>query len=250
MGRPAMANRAPENELIFKIDAFTPDTLPLDLFAEYIAGLVRLLGDPTNINFVRVGRGSAKLVQRVKTHAIPAVVERAASIRERKGLDEALTAFDNLNGLLVRDNAVGTLSLGGAKLIDFPGRKQKSEPPLGPITQPDYLDGQLIRAGGKDATVPIQLRDEEGTIYYCTANVNIARDLGPYLYRQSIRVYGTGYWYRHSDGQWVLDFFRIDRFDPLDDAPLTEAVAEIRRIAYDDWPHGLEGKLAELRPDE
>ena len=104
-----MANRAPENELIFKIDAFTPDTLPLDLFAEYIAGLVRLLGDPTNINFVRVGRGSAKLVQRVKTHAIPAVVERAASIRERKGLDEALTAFDNLNGLLVRDNAVGTL---------------------------------------------------------------------------------------------------------------------------------------------
>jgi hypothetical protein len=245
-----MASRAP-NELVFKIDAFEPDTLPFNLFAEYIAGLVGLLGDPQNINFVRVGKGSAKLIQKVKTHAIPGMVERAASIKDRKGPDEALAAFDNLNRLLIRDNAVGTLSLGGAKLIEFPGRKQKADPPLGPITQPDYLDGQLIRAGGKDATVPIQLRDEDGTIFYCTANVNIARDLGPYLYRQSIRVYGTAYWYRHADGQWKLDFFRIDRFDPLDDAPLTEAVEEIRRIGDDDdWPHDLESALAELRPDE
>jgi hypothetical protein len=245
-----MAKRTPENDLIFKIDAFTPDTLPFNVFAEYISSLVALLGDTHDIHFVRVGKGSAKLIQRVKQHAIKTVRERVESVKQRKGPEEALSAFSRVNALLVRDNAVATLSLGRDKLIEFPGRKNKPEPPLGPITQPDYLDGQLIRAGGKDATVPIQLRDEEGTIYYCTANVNIARELGPYLYRQSIRVYGTGYWYRHSDGQWILDFFRIDRFDALDDTPLSEAVETLRHIADDDWPHNIEKKLEELRPEE
>ena len=219
-----MAKRTPETELSFKIDAFTPETLPLDVFAEYVTELVHILGEPKDINFVRLGRGSAKFIQKVKQHAIPSVRERIESVQHRKGPDEALSAYARVNSLLVRDNAVGTLSLGGAKLLDFPGRKEKPEPPIGPVTQPDFLDGQLIRVGGKDATVPVHLREEDGTIHYCTANMAMAMQLAPYLYRQSLRVHGTGHWYRHDDGRWVLELFRIDSFDTLEDKPLFECV--------------------------
>jgi hypothetical protein len=135
-----MAKRTTENDLVSKIDAFTPDTLPLNVFAEYITNLVALVGDAQDVNFVRVGKGSAKLVQRVKQHALEVVRERIESIKERKGPEEALNAFSRVNALLVRDNAVATLSLGRSRLIEFPGRKNKPEPPLGPVTQPD-LDG-------------------------------------------------------------------------------------------------------------
>jgi hypothetical protein len=245
-----MAKRTPDNELSFKIDAFTPETLPLNIFVEYMTDLVALLGMPHEFNFVRVGKGSARLIQKVKHHAIPSIKQRIDLVKQRKGPDEALSAFGRMNRLLVRDNASGVLSMGRAKLIEFPGKKEQPEPPLGPVTQPDFLDGQLIRAGGKDATVPIQIRDEDGKIYYCTANVSIARDLGPYLYRQTVRVYGTGYWYRHTDGEWMLDFFRIDRFEPLDDSILNDAVEIIRNIDSDDWPEDIGATLARLRPEE
>ncbi len=136
-----MAARTTDHDLIFKIDAFTPDTLPLNVFAEYIINLVALLGDAQDLNFVRVGKGSAKLIHRVKQRSIETVRERIESVKERKGPQEALSAFSRVNALLVRDNAVATLSLGRTKLIEFPGRNDKPEPPLGPVTQPDYLDG-------------------------------------------------------------------------------------------------------------
>jgi hypothetical protein len=242
--------KTPQNELSFKIDAYTPDTLPLSVFAEYITELAGVLGDPHDVSFVRVGKGSVRLVQKVKQHAISAVKERIASLKSGAAQADVQAAFGKVNTLLRRDNAIGTLSMGGAKLIEFPGRKQKIEPPIGPVIQPDYIDGQLIRAGGKDDTVPIHIRDEDGIIHICTANITIATELGPHLYRGSIRVFGTGHWYRQADGEWTLDFFRIESFNALDDRPLSDVVSDLRKVDTSEWPPDVPVTLAALRTDE
>ncbi len=246
-----MAAKTPDNRLTFKLNGFTPQTLPLNVFAEYVSGLAALLGNPKDCHFVRVGKGSAKLVHDVDRDAIPEVRQRIHNVQLHEAPQEVLEAFFRVNQLLVRDRTTASISLGPSKLIEFPGSKMGLKSPIGPISQPDYLDGQLIRIGGKDETVPVQIRDEDGQIYSCTANVALARELSPYLYRQTIRLNGTGSWFRYGDGKWVLHFFRIDGFDKLDDSPMADAVAAIRNgITAPEWPENIHKSLAELRDGE
>jgi hypothetical protein len=41
-------------EYVFRIDAFTPDTLPMARLAEYLSALAKLLGHQEHTHFVRV----------------------------------------------------------------------------------------------------------------------------------------------------------------------------------------------------
>ena len=52
-------------EYVLRIDAFTPDTMPMARLAEYLGALARLLGHAEHTHFVRLEEGSAKLVHRV-----------------------------------------------------------------------------------------------------------------------------------------------------------------------------------------
>lgn len=110
------------------------------------------------------------------------------------------------------------------------------------VTQPDYLDGELIRVGGEDETVPVYLR-EEGTIHKCTTNVQMARKLASYLYGPPIRVFGTASWIRHEATGWELQGFFVETFLPLEDKTLGEALSELEKLPSPDWPHNALGEL-------
>jgi hypothetical protein len=45
-----------------------------------------------------------------------------------------------------------------------------------------------------------------------------------------VRVRGRGSWYREPEGGWSLKNFRIEGFDPLSDATLSEALEDIRKL--------------------
>jgi hypothetical protein len=123
-----------------------------------------------------------------------------------------------LDELLRKDNATGILSnAAGDVVLTLPGRN-RSEPLLyGPFRQDGTIDGQLIRVGGKDETVPVHLRD--GALIHtglvCTPE--IARRIAPHLYGPTLRVHGTGTWFRNGAGEWELRSFRINDFEILDD---------------------------------
>jgi hypothetical protein len=61
----------------------------------------------------------------------------------------------------------------------------------------------------------------------------MAKRLGKHLY-EYVRLHGRGTWQRDVDGEWSLVKFKIDDFDPLDDAPLSSAIADLRTLA-DQW---------------
>jgi hypothetical protein len=244
-----------EREYRFRIaDSFTPETLPMERLAEYVAAFAKLLGEKENVHFRSIERGSAVLLARIDVPAQPKVRDRLEAVRDGRGPSDARGAFDALDEMLRKDNATGTVSSDtGDVVILFPGRNRPEPLVYGPFRQDGTIDGQLIRVGGKDQTVPVHLRD--GAIIHtgliCTPE--IARRIAPHLYGPVLRVHGAGTWYRTGAGEWELRSFRIGDFEVLDDAPLLTVVSNLRKVKGSNWnelPDPVQALLAERHGDE
>lgn len=222
-------------EYRFTIDAFTPDTLPMSRLAEYMADLARLLGEVERVHFVRLDGGSTAVVHSIEPEAVPTVRKRVQSLACDDIPNDVAAAFAGLNRLLATDNATGRLRETESDLmIDFPGRDQLEQATYGALSQPGSLDGELIRIGGRDETVPVHLRDGD-VVHICNTDREIARNLGGHLYGGTLRVQGIGRWERDADGTWSLRRFNIKGFEILDAASLSEVVARLRGVEGSGW---------------
>ena len=232
-------------EYRFTIDAFTPDSLPMSRLAEYMAGLAHLLGEAECVHFVRLEGGSTTVVHTVEPEAVPQVRKRVQSITCDDLPSDVGAAFKKLNRLLAMDNATGSLKDTASDLaIEFPGRDHQELITYGALTQPGVLDGELIRIGGQDETVPVHLRDGD-LIHICNTDREIARQLGSHLYGGTLRVRGIGRWERDADGVWSLRHFNIKEFEVLEGALLTEVVDRLRGVEGSGWKN-IDDPMAEL----
>tara|TARA_R110002096_G_scaffold65006_1_gene158255 strand:- start:35672 stop:36415 length:744 start_codon:yes stop_codon:yes gene_type:complete len=221
-------------EYKFKIDAYSPDTIPMARLAEYLSDLASLMGFRSGVHFSHLEEGSVVVVQKVDYENIPKVEQRIRSANRGDGPKDAMTAIRSLDRRLSDDNAVGHL-LGArdAEIIRFPGRERPKPLDYGTIRERATIQGQLVRIGGKDATSHALLQD--GDVYYsnCELPRDMARDLSHYLYGATIRMFGVGRWKRDLDGEWGLEHFKVEGYDVLDDKALTETVSELRSILPD-----------------
>ena len=222
-------------EYRFKIDAFTPDTLPMARLAEYMADFAKMLGEPESVHFDRIENGSATLVSVVDDTAVPKVRERFNGIRAGDGPADAMQAYRETNRRLKNDNCVGILTENGvADIILFPGREMEEPVSYGPFTQEGSLDGKVIMVGGKSDPVPVHI--EQGSVTYnCHARREIASALGRYLFKSELRVKGSGRWTREPDGTWTLNRFNICSFQVLEDEPLSMVIARLREVPGSRW---------------
>lgn len=231
-------------EYRFKIDAFTPDTIPMARLAEYMAELATLLGVRESVHFVRLEAGSTTLVQAVEFEAIPKVRDRISGIRTRTAPQDAIRAFASIDQKLAQDNATGLIETPSEKVIEFPGRTRTQLERFGSITQVGTLDGVLIRVGGRDETVPVYLLEGK-TVHKCNSNRELAKKLAAQLFGPTLRVYGTGKWNRDDFGNWVMERFNISHFELLAESSLSDAVLKLRSIKT--GVQALDDPLAELR---
>jgi len=230
----------------FKIDAYTPETMPMARLAEYIAQLAELLGEPTAVHFVKLEPGSTTVVHQVEYEAIPKVQERTASVRRGDGPSDAIRAYRKINRLLRDDNAVGFLQDKRAKaiIIRFPGREEVEET-FTSLRQYGTIDGEIIRIGGPDRTVPILLKVEDQQVSGCWADRPTAKRLAQKLF-EPVRLSGRERWNRDSEGRWQLESFKVESFEVLEDVPLSKAVERLRAIPVE-WPDGAYDELQVIR---
>lgn len=222
-------------EFKFKIDAFTPDTLPMARLAEYMTDFAMILGEPSSVHFNRIEKGSATLVSTVDVTAVPKVRERFKSIRAGKGPEDAMQAFQKANRRLKEDNCTGVLTEVGVEgVICLPGRETKVPMPYGPFSQEGSLDGKVIMVGGKSDPVPVHIQQGEIT-YNCHAKRDLASTLGHHLFESELRVQGVGRWTREPEGTWTLNRFNILSFQVLNDEPLSKVVASLREVPGSGW---------------
>jgi hypothetical protein len=236
-------------EYRFKIDAFTPETLPMKRLAQYMDELATLFGSQERVHFVRIEEGSATLVQEVEYEHVPKVKERLRGVKDRSAPQDAIEAYSNLDTMLAQDNTGGLIEtdFGNkvAKIIIFPGKNRESVERFGPVSQLASVDGVLVRIGGTDETVPVLLLEEGKTRHHCNCNRDVARKLAPYLFGGMLRVYGTGKWQRDDFGNWVMGKFTIHNFNPLDEAKLSDVVSKLRSIPSE--IQSLDDPAGELR---
>lgn len=224
------------HEYRFRIDAFRPDNLPMARLAEYMAELARLYGDQDQVHFDRLEPGSAILVTAIELPVIRQVGTRLQLVREGRGSRDALRAFKAIDNLLERDNAVGVLTgPDGAEVIPFPGRTRPKPLSYGPFAESGTLDGVVIQVGGRqDNTVPVILKNGDAE-FPCRASVPLSIEISGHYRRHLIRVHGSGRWMREEDRTWTLKSFDIDRFEVLDDAPLSEVIERLHAVEGGAW---------------
>ncbi len=235
---------ADTKELRFRIDAWTPDTLPMARLAEYLVQLAQVLGEERAVHLVRLEEGSMVAVSKVDVEALPKVRARTLSVRRGNAPISAIRAYRSINKMLRDDNGVGVIQEDGAEIIRFPGREE-SEEKYNAVTQQGSIDGEVVRVGGINKMVPIMLQAEGKTIPNCWATREIAKQLGSHLF-EPVRLFGTGRWERTVNGTWNLDAFRVDRFDSLNDEPLSSVLTSLRALGGD-WGDAALEDLDELR---
>jgi hypothetical protein len=246
-----------DKRLIFYIDAYSPETIPMAKLADYMADFAALLGEDNAVHFIGLKPGSTQLVARVEFEDAPKVTTRLQDIRRGNPPKDALKIFEQIDKRLANDNAIGRIFVEGddaaapVDLLTFPGRDRPKAQSYGPFTQEGNLDGILIAVGGKDDTVPLRLQNGETTYSNCDTTRTIARDLGKHLF-EPVRVHGTGRWMRETDNTWTLLRFRVHRFEVLEKNSLRETVTALRAVkgsAWKDMANPL-AELADLRRDD
>ncbi|WP_118183263.1 hypothetical protein [Paraburkholderia phosphatilytica] len=226
----------PRERLSFRIDSFTPDTLPMARLAQYLAHLSVLYGNDDSVHFEKLRKGSAIVQVAIEEPAFPKVFQRLQSVKTGDPDPEAQKAFRSIDRLLRADNAVGTITRSGkAKILEFPGRKL---PVVDPITifQPTTVDGVVIRIGGRDETIPVTVRDIEGKVLNCEIRgVAQAKDLSRHFLAETLRLSGNGKWSRTSGGTWELESLIIQSFEVVDEAGLDEVIEALRAVKNNAW---------------
>lgn len=233
-------------EYRFKIDAYSPETIPMERLAQYMAEFAKLLGERDSVHFRKVTKGSTVLNARVEREAAPKVRDRIASIRSGVAAGDTQRAYKALNKLLRDDNAVGILrdnSKAGA-VVRFPGREAEEEQ-FQSINQQGSVDGILTGIKGNDATVHLTIVSGEEQITGCETNRSLAKRLAAKLY-EPIRLFGRGRWQRDAEGNWSLKTFRVESFDALEERSLSEALEAMRGIPTE-WDGNSLTEIASMR---
>lgn len=231
-------------EYKFKIDAYTPDTIPMSRLAEYLADLSIILGNRERVHFNRLEDGSTTPVVRVEWEAEPKVRDRLHKVKLKEAPEDVLRADREINRKLAEDNAIGTLQdPSGGKVLHFPGRELLKKLIFGPITQPGVFQGVPISVGGERDPVPVHLEDGKDK-YIVYARRTVAKDIARFLFTTPIRVEGMGRWIRHADGEWELVDFKVTNYSLVTDGDIRTNINDLRNVPAD-WKQ-LDDPLAEL----
>lgn len=244
--RTKNAGRGEGTEYRFKIDAYSPETIPMARLAEYMAELAVLLGERNSVHFRRIAKGSTVLNLKIDREAAPKVRDRIAGVRAGDTSGEPLRAFRTLNKLLRDDNAIGILRSIAPHgiVVRFPGR-ETAEEKFASIRQQGSIDGIITGIRGRDETIHVTLQSEGQQISGCQTSRAIAKQLGAKLF-EPVRLFGRGRWARDSEGIWSLIDFKIESFEALQDVPLTTALDELRKIPTE-WDDSSYGELGMIR---
>ena len=218
-----------------KIDAYTPETMPMGRLAEYMADLAVILGERAAVHFLEIESGSTILVQRIEAEAVPKVRARVDLVRRGEGPADAMNSSRSLTRRLREDAGMATLLEETAEVLPFPGHNAPISVAFPAFNQNGALDGTVIRVGGRGAIVPVHL--DAGTAIYsqCEASREIAKRLANHIFTGEVRVSGQGRWHVDESGTWILDKFTIRDFEVLDNTPLTDVVTALRAASDSDW---------------
>lgn len=216
------------HEFRFRINAYTPTTMPLGRLAEYLSALAKTLGEDQSIHLIEVEDGCTVLVHKIDAEAVPKIRDRATAVQNGIAPPEAMRSYQQINRMLHDDNGSAAFLEDEAELIEFPGSKERL-PSFMSVSERGEIEGEVQRIGGTGDPVPVLLTTEGRTLSGCWAKRDIAKPLALRLF-EPVRLFGEGRWNRDPTGNWTLGTFRIEGFKELNSDSLSDTLNKLRAI--------------------
>ena len=215
------------------IQGVNVDNLSLEDIGEYMADFAELLGKDVEPKYHSITRGSLRIRARVPTEREIDVKTPGLLLRTGDGPEDAVRARERISRRLGVNRAkrATLLDSSQSKVIEIPVEKPiEAAPPVPSFVRAGSLQGRIIRIGGKQDTVSVEIQDVDGMIYLCRTTREKARKLAREMFEPVVRVHGSGRWHRTDEGVWRVDDFQISHYEVLDDTTFAQTVGELRAI--------------------
>jgi hypothetical protein len=208
------------------------DNVTLEDVGQYLADFAALLGSDACPRFHSIRRSSMDFVAKVPIEREIDVKTRTFLLRTGDAPEDAIRAEARISKRLGihRAKTATLLDQTNTKVMEIPIERPIPQIEVPALTRSGYLQGKIIRLGGKQDVVSVEIQDVDGHIHLCRAQRDVAKRLAKEMFDQTIRVHGTGRW-RRTDGVWYVEDFHIDgAFEILDSDALTDVLAQLRSI--------------------
>ncbi len=221
-------------EYTFKIEHFTPETMPFGRLVEYYAEIKRMIGVSDNLHLVGVVEGSHGSAFAIDRNHEAALVKRLTCLNEGAAPRTATSAQNTINQMLKEDGTSGAFySANGQNIINFPGKREDDNVQLR-IRDAASFTGELYHISGTKEDAKARISTDAYGVVFCTTTKEIAKNLRDFLF-EDVKVSGRGMWTRSEDGTWDIDEFFITDYTPINRESIRSAVDQIRGMGIR-WP--------------
>jgi hypothetical protein len=235
------------------IEGVNIDNVTLKDIGQYLSDFAELLGKDASPRYHSIKRGSLTIAAKVRAECEIEVKTRGFLLRTGDAPEDAVRATQRISRRLGihRARRATLLDPAQTKVMEIPIEKPASQIETPTLSRAGALQGKIIRLGGKQEIVSVEIQDVDGHIYLCRARRDLAKQLAREMFDQTILVHGTGKWRRGDDATWYVEDFQISQFEVLDADNLGEVVKQLRSIpsAWLDQEDSLD-KLEKLRHGE
>lgn len=228
----------------FKIEDFTPDSMPFGRLIEYYAEIRKMLGVAENLHLVGVFEGSHGSAFAIDGNFESQLVERLNAINEGTAPKMAIRAQETINSMLKEDGTSGAFfDKQNQNVVQFPG-KRTDDSAIYRTRDAASFTGELYHISGNKDDVKARVNTDAYGVVFCTTTKEIGRSLRDFLF-EKVKVSGRGTWARSSEGTWEVNDFTITDFMPVESGGLRESVERLRKIGID-WPDDPIGLIREI----
>lgn len=231
-------------EYTFKINDFTPETMPFGRLVEYYNELKKMLGLADNIHLVGIYESSHGSVFSVDQRSDYGIQGRMNQLSEGTAPQGAIRARNTINAMLREDGTSGQFfDSNNRNVIKFPG-KQPDGDVLYRVRDAAFFTGELYHIAGSKDTVKVRLStDAYGTVF-CKTTRDIGKALRDFLF-ENVSVSGRGLWTRTASGDWIINDFTITDFTPVKKDSLEKTIKRIRLLSIN-WPEDPLAAISEI----
>lgn len=230
-------------------EELTPLTMPMSRLAEYLKDLSEVLGRKEDVHLVTVDDGSTAPVIYMNAAYQDAILAQVRRAQAGAGPRDANDAWNRINDRLREDDGSADFidADSNIRVIEFPGKNIANGLEIKPIREHASITGELRRVGGLDKTIHLQLRRADGEVVYVEADEAFAKQLEGRLFSY-IRVNGVATWRRDEHGNWMLEKFRAQSYDPepLINEPFGATINELKSLPGNKWAE-VDDPFGELR---
>jgi len=219
--------------ITLKIQGVNIDNLSLEDIGGYLADFGELLGKDVEPKYHSIRRGSLVMSAKIPLDREIDVKTRAFLLRTGDAPEDAVRARDRISRRMGLHHAKRGLLLDSTKtkVIEIPVEKPRDATPVVPsFVRAGSLQGKIIRIGGRQEIVSVELQDVDGVVYLCRASREVARKLARDMFDPTVRVHGAGKWHRTDEGIWRVEEFQISSYEILEDVSFAQTIKELRAI--------------------